>query len=235
MGALLALPFYAVSIEYNPWFERILYPEGKVTGEYQGGKHADLIRNECGLRVTPWTDIRTEIELDFFKSRTYSYTLEAFKMAGQYRFRNQAIGDDFSLIAGGTFIVPSTQAKHEYDLFYPGSVEIEFHACIGREFEVCDTWYEREYLDVAFGMANERSPWWRFHYQLEKNFYEKGRLGLFATTLAGAGKKAFEYGGLYTYALDCGEIAVRVMKRSFARGLPRVTGVTIEFTTPLAF
>lgn len=232
---LLLLPAWALAIEYAPWYERILFFEGRVNTAYEGGSHVDLVRNEASLCVTPWTNLRAEFEIDFFKSRHYTYCLESLQLSAQYRLFNDAYGDPISLSGALTFVLPTTRAKREYSLFYPGSMEYEAHVAVGKEWACQDPWSDRAYIDIAYGIANEHAPWWRTHSQYDRNLFEWGVGSLFINTVAGSSVRYLEFGAIYTYLLDYGSIALELARRPIAHGFPQATSVTLEYQTPLAF
>lgn len=231
----LFLPCLLSAIEYAPWYQRILMFEGKINTSYEGGKEVDLVRNEALLYVTPWTDLRGEFELDFFKSRRYTYGLESLKFSGQYRLLNDSVGDPISLSCALTFILPTSRAKHEYSLFYPGSMEYEGHVALGKEWACGPMWTDRAYIDIAYGLANEHSPWWRTHSQYDRNLFERGVGSLFLKTVAGSGVRFLEFGAIYTYLFDYGALALELASRPLAHGFPRANKVMLEYQTPLAF
>lgn len=226
----LLLPLTLSAIEYAPWLDPILYFKGKVNASYEGGRSVDLFRDEASLRVTPWTDLRAEFEIDFFKSRRYSYCLEALKLSGQYRVLNDVTGDPISLLGAATFILPTTRAKRERALFYPGAMEYEFHLSIGK------SWEEDEiYLDLAYGLANEHAPWWRTHAQLDHRFCSCDRVSIYAKTITGASVRTAEFGAIYKYFLDYGALSLTLARRPIAHHFPRATIITLEYETPIAF
>ena len=115
---LLLAPCLLSAIDYSPWFDRILDFDLKANAWAQWGRHrADLYRNEFSLKVTPWTNLRAEAEIDFFSSDRYSYSLEAPKVSGQYSLLNDVAGDPVSLSTALTVMLPTARAKREYALF----------------------------------------------------------------------------------------------------------------------
>lgn len=233
------LPCLLSAIEYRPWFDRVLNFEASINSWAQWGEHADLYRNEAAVRVTPWNNLRAEVEFDLFSSNTYSYSPEALKVSGQYAFLNEAIGDPFALSSALTVMLPSSRAKREYTLFYPGSMNYELHVAAGKE---CffdggwnNIWNNRLWLDVAYGVANRQSPWWRMHSQVEWNLLEWGVASLYIKTLAGASTKQFEFGGVWSWVLEEGGTFSLTLRRvPIAHGIARCTGVVLEYSTPFA-
>lgn len=232
--ALLASASLA-AIDYSPWFERVLYFEGRLEGEGQWGRRVDLYRLEGSLKVTPWTDIRAEVELDAFDSRKYNFTFEAAKASVQYRFLNDIVLDPVTMVFGLTGMIPSSQAKHERALYYPGSELLEAHLIIGKMFFQDRDPIDRWWFDLAYGVANERSPWWRTHLQGDMAVCPDGLLSLYLATLAGASNRAVELGVKYRHMVEWGSLTATLMRRPIAHRLPQVTSFSIAFETPLAF
>lgn len=235
LAFFIFFPIWIQAIEYSPWFQRVLYFEGRVLTEYQWGDHYNLTHDEIALRVSPWTDIRAEVELDLFASRRFSFNAEALKVAGQYRFFNDIIGDPLSLTAGVTLIVPTTRARREYALFYPGNIEAEFHVVAGKERSCYESWLDRGWIDLAYGIADRHSPWFMFHGQWDRNLDWAGECSLFLKTLSGSIKRSVEFGGIYSYTVAQGVLKLTLMRRPIAHNLPTTTSLTLEYTTPLSF
>lgn len=212
------------AIDYSPWFERVLYLEGRLTAEGQWARDTDLFRHEAAFKTTIWTDIRAELEYSGFASREFSYRMEAIKAALQYRFLNDAVGDPLTVVAGITAIFPSAFAKEEKAFFYPGDEMVEAHLILGKEF--CDKYF---WADFAGGIANTSSTWGRAHFQFDKRFQYGNILSFYFAGLSNSEKSALEMGGIFRVLTDRGTTGLRLMYRPVAKCLPHVVGLALEF------
>lgn len=227
---LFCLAFTSVfSIDYSPWFERVLYFQGRATAQGQWGNETDLFRHELAFQTTVWTDIRAEVEYSGFSSGNYSYRMEAFKASGQYRLMNDIVGDPVTVVVGLTGMLPSSFAKREYALFYPGSEMLEAHLVVGKEFICYPVWFDRLWVDLAYGAANENSPWYRSHFQADVNLCYGRLLSLWISTLAGGGSRAIEFGGIYKQPFQAGFFSLYLMSRPIASNSPKIFSAWVEY------
>lgn len=184
---LLLLPLSLCATDLNPWFNPMFTPQIKATAGYRGGHNVDTEYLIADVAMTVWNDIKAEIEIEGAKTRKNDFNYESARVSGFYRFKNDAIGDDLSIVGGLTVAFPAGLFTRDIGVYEPGTPQFLAHLIVGRECDCTCTWSSRVWGFLTFGIARHSSPWLKGGVFYELNLFECGRFRGGFQTLTGFG------------------------------------------------
>lgn len=229
-------PWFGVDklIEVRPSFTFRAFSHVDVNGHsIKKNSNASFTHLSTSFSPTPSFSFELEGLVSYSKVRTFS--VESGSLTARYLlFDDVAAEYPLSVAVGATLTEATRRCLHDFNCFYHGTTETEFHLSMGKEFPCKSFWGMRVWGMVGYGIAYRFSPWLHSHFEIEKNFCDQFQLGLFADGLYGLGHNRFPlfdpfigYGPIKHRDVELGVFlgykAFKLMyaNRVFARNYPR--------------
>lgn len=259
--------------ETKPWLEEDLLPKYTLSLYGDGFPYVPTCAKTApidgwmvgignGARIALFSEYALEAQVLASLSACRDASLEAFRLIARRLLTSDTIGDPFSSSIGVAFTAPTNQALHDFNRFYYGHYEWEFHAAIGREYAPKIDWEHRTWAVGTFGIADQGSPWLRLHLAYEGRCFSD-RLEFFLTGEVGLGRHCFpanrirpcakhrclrhfpgfasirfryiDAGVMYTKEFESADVSLRYSLRTFAYNLPgREQIIWLSLTVPIA-
>ncbi len=194
---LLLLTSSLIATESKPWFSPPWELQGQLSyafehvhtidtpnGNFTNTSYNSTVRGSLG--VTPWPYWNVEVELLMSRARDIPFSYETFKGTIRYQWFDDITGNPVALATGITLSFPENRYQYNLSFVYPGDVNIELHATIGKELPCGRRWWMRGWALGGVGVANRGNGWLHGLAALEINprFFE---LGIFTEALYGLG------------------------------------------------
>lgn len=194
LALLFCLSTFCYGADYAPWFcppllfqadARALYAHKPFDEAYP-----DIYSLQAGLRVTPWPYWQLETEIWITSKEALHFQYESALLTLRYAWRDDIQGDPFTFVTGFTLNVPGGPFLHDERFLYPGDVNCELHATLGKEWARNVNWLWRIWFLAGYGVANKGSPWWHFLGTLEWQPVNCLSLGGYSEAFLGLGNEA---------------------------------------------
>lgn len=208
--------------EYQPWLGNFYEFERRFSLAYQGydrlASDSHLKRyssNDCFLNVSlcnsrPDPAMGLEFEVTQARTRRQRGDIDQIKMTGRYVWQDDIAGDPLSLTTGLSYIQAFQSSLKDVSSFHHGLYNAEGFISIGKESSDEALWDSRWWSILALGIAEQGSPWLRFHLNYEKRWWEKNEMKIFFHSLWGFGHNKLRlshfhgYGPIRHQSIDIG-------------------------------
>jgi len=140
------------------------------------------------LSFAPSLQWSLDSDLEFVQTPRQNFGFSSVAFQGRYLFKDDIIGDPFSLSLGGNFRVIASESLKDVSILYHSDVDFEFNLAFGKEFSKYDYWRFRFWFYGSVGAGNKGSPWVRGSMALESNINEKRKWSLFMNAMHGYGR-----------------------------------------------
>lgn len=183
---------------------------------------------------------KAEFESNFADTRHHSFGLDNLRLTGNYLFLNDVTAESpVSLMAGLTVTQALRISLNDIGSFHHGLIETEAHISVGKEMVCWQFWTSRAWAVFGIGVADVGSPWLRFDFAWEKNFWDLQRIKAYVNTLWGLGHHSLHlnrpfhgYGDIQHQSVDIGlsyfyrfyfggEVSLDYSYRVHARNFPK--------------
>lgn len=217
----LLFPFFVQGTQLQPWLPRYLELQPKASYLYQaynsvstGERHRHRKDRDHFLNLSLSTACAVygiEVETDLGATRHRKFTFSDLALTGRYQFLDDVIGDPVSVIGGLTIAQVFRLARNDISNFYHGGIQGEAHVSVGKEWQCWNFWRSRLWGVGVFGVADIGSPWLRFDFGWEYNWWDINQIGLYLKSRGGFGGRDLKIHHFSGY----GPVAYRVIDISF--------------------
>lgn len=238
--------------EYQPWLGNFYEFEFRSSLIYQD---YTWLSSDSNLRKYTSNDIFLNLSLsnahpDFTASAEFEITqartrkqkgdIDQLKLTGRYAWQDDVAGDPLSLITGLSYTQAFQSSLRDVSSCHHGLYNTEFFITLGKENPEESLWRSRWWSVFVLGIAEQGSPWVRFHLNYDKRWWDKHEMGLFMHSLWGFGGKdlhlnhfhgygpirhqSVDVGLRYTYLLEYyGNASLEYSYRVYANNFPAYT------------
>jgi hypothetical protein len=260
------LPSFPLNaFEYAPWFPEPLLPQLLLGYELRAfprvaTSHHSLHRSETAhtgfgrLEFAATDELYLQTEVALTGTTTHGFFFDDAALDLQYMLCNDIIGDPFSLVVGGSLIVPSTTSRRDFATYHLGSVDFQAHVAIGKETSFRAFWVRRVWAAAGLLCSTRGAPQLWGRAALAYNWHDCRWAELFLIGRYGFGHRelsafvpfsgygpyacrAVDIGGrLYLQLRWLGEGGIEYRYRLFARNYPASAHTfCITLLIPLGF
>ncbi|MFA6118846.1 MAG: hypothetical protein WCT85_02955 [Parachlamydiales bacterium] len=206
------------------------------------------------LSFSPTCQWNIDSDLEFVATPRENFNFSSVAFQGRYLFKDDIIGDPFSLYMGGDFRVVSSESLKDVSILYHSNLEFEYNLGLGKEISQNDTWRLRFWLYGLLGIANKGSPWIKGEASLEGNVNERRKWALFLEGMHGYGHQnkinPFDFNGYakireenldigfrYGFRMNVwGTLSLEYKRRLTAKLCPEnVNFFTVSYLLPFSF
>jgi len=252
------------AFEESPWldFPYEFHFRSSIEGSYyssinDGQKvscytHSFNEQLNLNLGVVTLSQIDLQLEMEAFKTKATTGSLESLGAQCRYQLLDDIQGDPISLTFGASFRFVPDHALNDPYTPYHELLNLEGTVCIGKEFDQVFNWVKRTFLLLGAGMANTGSPWARFNSLFEMHrqhhvfgAFLQGYFGFGSTHhvnvnhfhgYAKIAHQSIDVGLLYRYLFDIwGTLSIELSYRPYAQSFPsNFSKIEIRYNLPFS-